>query len=519
MLTYISLLFLFFYGVLATWRIDWALGFLIFSLPLYVVRFSFFGLPLTLLEGMILICFGVWLIKNGRKMSQRIKARLIFWKQSERDLASPNFRYPFDVEIILVLFVSFLAMAVSDFSNPAMGIWKAYFFEPLLVYILVFNVFFAPSQEEKADIDYLHRSWAKIILPLSFSALLISLFAIYQKISGDFIPNPLWAAAGTRRVTSLFAYPNAVGLYLGPIIVLMSGFLLSIAAKHSQRFCGREACETWSPFSFSWFFDLPFFEKAIIGLLKISTVFSLLAIYFAKSDGALIAVVLAVGLMAFFYEPLTRIGIIRFILAFIIGISIISALILPSLRQRAWEYLRLEDFSGQVRKAQWQETGIMLRDGNWLWGAGLSGYSTAIEPYHAPGIYLHTDNPDHEELIVSSPEYQARYWQPLEIFMYPHNIFLNFWVELGLMGFLVFLWIIFKALYQSFLGLFGEKDPARRSLAITLLATIFVILIHGIVDVPYFKNDLSVLFWLIIALVGLLRLSSNRKGRTGKQEV
>jgi hypothetical protein len=29
------------------------------------------------------------------------------------------------------------------------------------------------------------------------------------------------------------------------------------------------------------------------------------------------------------------------------------------------------------------------------------------------------------------------------------------------------------------------------------------LLIHGLVDVPYFKNDLSLLFWLIVALISV----------------
>jgi len=32
----------------------------------------------------------------------------------------------------------------------------------------------------------------------------------------------------------------------------------------------------------------------------------------------------------------------------------------------------------------------------------------------------------------------------------------------------------------------------------------FVILIHGLVDVPYFKNDLAILFWLIFGIIFLL---------------
>ena len=68
--------------------------------------------------------------------------------------------------------VSFLAVLVAGFSNPAMGIWKAYFFEPLLVFILVINLF-----QEKKDFQ-------KIIFSLALSALAVSVFAIYQKITG-----------------------------------------------------------------------------------------------------------------------------------------------------------------------------------------------------------------------------------------------------------------------------------------------------------------------------------------------
>ena len=31
-----------------------------------------------------------------------------------------------------------------------------------------------------------------------------------------------------------------------------------------------------------------------------------------------------------------------------------------------------------------------------------------------------------------------------------------------------------------------------------------IILLHGLVDVPYFKNDLSALFWIILSLLALL---------------
>ncbi|HTL39608.1 MAG TPA: O-antigen ligase family protein [Methylomirabilota bacterium] len=79
-----------------------------------------------------------------------------------------------------------------------------------------------------------------------------------------------------------------------------------------------------------------------------------------------------------------------------------------------------------------------------------------------------------------------------EILNYPHNIFLNFWLELGLLGLIAFGWIIYLCSEQL------KKHPDLVKFASGMF--LFTLIIHGLVDVPYFKNDLSVLFWYITAL-------------------
>ncbi len=79
-----------------------------------------------------------------------------------------------------------------------------------------------------------------------------------------------------------------------------------------------------------------------------------------------------------------------------------------------------------------------------------------------------------------------------EILNYPHNIILNFWLELGLLGAITLAWIIFLSLGQY------KKHPSTLKFAAGMF--ILTLLIHGLVDVPYFKNDLSVLFWFMIAV-------------------
>lgn len=110
----------------------------------------------------------------------------------------------------------------------------------------------------------------------------------------------------------------------------------------------------------------------------------------------------------------------------------------------------------------------MLAD-NPLLGAGLNGYPTALAPYHDATFY--------------------------EIFQYPHNIFLNVWSELGLLG---LTGLIIGAV------LIARTTWRRKNdvLVLAFSAALLVMLIHGLVDVPFFKNDLAILTGFL--LVGMV---------------
>ncbi len=492
------IIFFIFFLVIGLYRLDWALMFVFAGLPLYLVRFSVWGIPSTILELMVLTCFIIFIADNYRQLLNRIKQKIKNYK------SKINNSYPFAMEIFFVLVISFIAMGVSGFSNHAMGIWKAYFFEPIVVYLLIFNIFFVRKKDEQF-ID-LFQIFSKMILPLSFSVFIVSLFAIYQKITGNFIPNEFWAATETRRVTSFFAYPNAVGLFLGPIFMLMFAYLLSIYANYKKQSC-RVQCEKWSPFDIHWFKIMSLRDKIIFSFVKLSSVLAILAIYFAKSEGAMIAIIFGIILVIFLSQPFQSLGINRLVIISISIFLLILFSVYSPWREFAINKIKLNDFSGQIRKAQWQDTGVMLRDGHWLWGAGLANYQKVIAPYHSGGIYIKNNNPDFDHLIKTSPEYQAKHWQPLEIFLYPHNIFLNFWVELGLAGMLLFIWIVFKVFYLSLSLLFTDKFKTEdKFLLLGAMSAMFVLVIHGIVDVPYFKNDLAILFWIIVAIAGVIQL-------------
>ena len=113
----------------------------------------------------------------------------------------------------------------------------------------------------------------------------------------------------------------------------------------------------------------------------------------------------------------------------------------------------------------------MLQNSPWF-GAGLSGYPAALSPYHKDTFF--------------------------EIFQYPHNIFLNFWSELGLGGLLVLLVMTIKIIRQTIKTI---KIKPRQILTLAAVAALLQMAIHGLVDVPFFKNDLAVMTFVLLAMI------------------
>jgi O-antigen ligase len=98
-----------------------------------------------------------------------------------------------------------------------------------------------------------------------------------------------------------------------------------------------------------------------------------------------------------------------------------------------------------------------------------------------------------------------------EFLLYPHTILFNIWVELGLAGVFVFL-LLFVRFFTAVLA--GLRSTGQRELQVGLLAAMVTLLGHGLVDVPYFKNDLAVLFWLLLALAFLQLRMASAPGRS-----
>ncbi len=381
--------------------------------PTYLVRFHVLGIPTTIFEILILALAGATCARAMRHAPSYCKK---------------NCEIPRSMMIASALF--FFAGCISVFVAPniyaALGIWRAYIFDAMLFGLIAWLHF-----ESFDEFKYL-------VIALSVSAAIVALVGVVQKFTGWGIPNPFWRAAATRRVTSIFGYPNAVGLYLElmlPFFVAMTVLIKKYRA---------------------WF----------IGVI----ITSLFAILFAESSGTIAALAVTAGLFFIAWRR-TRWWMVGF------GIVCVLVLALSPLRKSFADEFLLQGFSGRLRTQMWKETVVMLKP-RWVVGAGLAGYQTRVKPFH---VFT---------------------WA--EIYLYPHNLVLTLWSELGLLGLASFIWI-FSLMVVWMVHALQHGFFEQRVWAGSILATLSIIFIHGLVDIPYFKNDFSALFWLLVAMSAFVR--------------
>lgn len=146
-------------------------------------------------------------------------------------------------------------------------------------------------------------------------------------------------------------------------------------------------------------------------------------------------------------------------------LMMVSQLGSPKFRQ----FLDTENRSSTtVRFEIYRVSARLIRD-HWFFGAG-------------PGLFQ-------ARYQLAAPDVLGR--APMEMNIpHPHNIFFAFWLNAGLLG-LVALLLIHLFVHRRFTF---------------VLPAFWVIILHGFFDTPFWKNDLAMVFWLIIAAILLLQL-------------
>ena len=172
--------------------------------------------------------------------------------------------------------------------------------------------------------------------------------------------------------------------------------------------------------------------------------------------------------------------------ALALGLALIlAAVLLPRLPARITNL-----GSGVLRVEIWKSSLHMLAD-HPIFGVGPDQF---LNQFRARYMY---DIPAQDRI----EEYTA----------HPHNIFLDYWLSLGIMGLLLLLWLLWRYFREALTkakdaALALRPDLVGRAIALGLLAGMLDFLLHGLVDNSYFLMDLAMIFWMYCGMLQLLRL-------------
>ncbi len=347
----------------------------------------------------------------------------------------------FQLPILLLFFGATLSTLFSVDIITSAGIWKGWFVDPLLYLIVVISSLktkessVRTSPESKLLPEQTSSVWDKQVKNI--------LIALILSGAGVALVALFYWARGQLtydgRLRAFYLSPNHLAMYLSPILIL-SLYLY---------FCLRRK-----------------FFKILLFIVHCSL---FMVIYLTFSYGAWLAVVAAL-----FFLLVTKAKSQKFIyyLAGFILLLVVLSFIWQMPSQKFQTFLNFSRSSLESRLMIWRSALEIIKD-HPLVGIG-------------PGMF--------QKYYL---DYQSKFRPYLEWAVpQPHNLFLAFWLQTGLLGLVGFGWL----LVRFFRGAFKKLFTAHCPLVTVLVATMIYILVHGLVDTPYWKNDLSIIFWLITAL-------------------
>jgi putative inorganic carbon (hco3(-)) transporter len=380
--------------------------------PAYVVRWRFGPFPTTLLEAAVLVTLAVFAVENLRSG------------------VLPAWRTPLTVPAALFLVAGALSVLASPGRVAALGLYRAYFIEPILFGFVVLTV----VRSRRSALLVLSGLWAgAAVVALANLGLEVQL-ARRHAFNATWMPQVL-----------IYTTQNAVSLYLDPLVAMAAALVV-----HGRDVLARR-----------------------LGIAFLVIALPAEALSLSRAGWlALLAVAVILALTVRWRWVLLGAGAAA-------GLALLAS----GRGARLFEAVKGDTLSGRIE--MWQAALALLRRRP-IFGAGLAGYPDLIRQFW-------------------------RHYDPLWA-LHPHNIVLNFWAETGLLGLLSFAAIVGVAAVLAWRG-WRSADPASwRPVHLGVLLALVAVVVHGLLDVPYFKNDLSLEFW---ALLGIGLAAASRARGTG----
>lgn len=452
--------------------------------PLYLFKTQIAGVPFTLVEMFVYVTALAYAMRAGRGYGVQLGRGHSVWTGREAAAGKKQFhlraaeivRHELFWPVALFIAAAVIGTAVAQEKTlmidgntvfygqkVALGILKGWIINPLIMVAL----FFAAVKKSKQILTLLNY--------YTVSAFLLSFYALFQVVTQSY-------TTPDARASGPFESANYLALYIAPAV-------LYLLIRTKESVFSVVHLEKYS------FWKIPFRRRKaplehpenffFIGAFLVM----FMVLLFTKSYAAMLAVTLAAafyfGLEYLEYhrrKELKRVPWKMFAAAAFLIVAVIFTVFLidPAKWQTVFQF-QLRN-SSSVRVEVYTIAVTLLKE-NLLTGIGLGQF-----PLH---YQLESTR------ILGHAPYE---WNML----HPHNLYLALWLNMGLLGVAAFFWLLFIILrkcwkhFKTFAFHKFAEEPKLRVVGFSLL---LIILFHGFLDTPFFKNDLALLFWLIVCVI------------------
>ncbi|MEI6631737.1 MAG: O-antigen ligase family protein [bacterium] len=308
----------------------------------------------------------------------------------------------------------------------------------LLQYILVLFIVLQEVRDKKHLI--------KIIFSIFSGLMLISFDGIWQVATGkDFIRGygPV-LNIGLRRATASFKDSNLMGIYLSAFAPLAFG--MNIYYLKSKK-------------------AILMFFLSLISLVGIALTYSR-------------PTLLATYIVLFFLGIANR---KKALVLLLITLTLIAPFILPG-SVKKWakdvEYNPIRFMCNDDRIAVYRNSLNMIKAHPFI-GVGANNYMKQYKKYK--------DKVEYRNIITLD-------------YMYAHNNFIHMAAEVGLLGLLIFIWLLYK-LFKESARIYGSlSESYLKMLALALCACLTAFLVNGLTESSLYYSRVAVIFWYLIGL-------------------
>jgi len=398
--------------------------------------------------------------------------------------------------ILALLFSVLISTIYSINLRVSLGAAKSWFFLPVILFFALLPWMRSPEFRQK------------FLYSMALSGVFITLTSLPFLLTGSFTYD--------GRLAGIFLSPNHLAMALVPgllaIIILVTshyhGNPKSQTQTRSNKIPDSKLQFGFRVWDFICHLDFRFenFRKVSHGKLPYALLLMILVIesiilYLTYSYGTWIGITTAVLFLLIWdlrFYCKVGFGTWKLLILLFLVIIAISQIDNPKLLNiiQGNYYSSLHS-----RLMIWQSALAISRD-HWFTGVGADNFQQAYLEYQSqfPEPYIEWSAPQ------------------------PHNVFLAFLTQLGIIGLISFISIIsLTFLEENKRGSFSQNDKKRNgglkivncklnencklkienldSLSLWVFSYLIYIIIHGLVDTPYMKNDLAILFWLALAAI------------------